>query len=122
MDIEIKDLAGTVRTVTPLTEVEKNYFFAYFKNVDLKQYETEEQFAVQISDAIVCLQAVNEGTKEELGSFFVEIGNFAGTENSKIILIMLSDSNNVLKKLFTVTFFSPAASVPASAKLIVQKK
>ena len=120
--IALQDLSGTVRTVIPLTKVEKNYFSAYFKNVDLKQYETEEQFAVQISDAIECLQAVNEGTKEELGSFFVKIGNFAGTENSKIILIMLSDSNNVLKKLFTVEFFSPAASMPATAKLIIRKK
>lgn len=52
----------------------------------------------------------------------IEIKDLAGTENSKIILIMLSDSKNVLKKLFTVAFFSPAASVPASAKLFIGKK
>ncbi len=117
MDIEIKDLAGTVRTVTPLTEVEKNYFFAYFKNVDLKQYETEEQFAVKISDAIECLQAVDETVKSELGSFFVELCNFE-IEDHKLILVMI-ESNGILKKHFSVEFFRP---MPVGAKVIVQKK
>ena len=122
MDIEIKDLAGTVRTVTPLSEVEKKFYSAFFKNININsdQFDTNEAFAVKISDAIECLQAVDETVKSELGSFFVELCNFEmETEYRKLILVMISESNGILKKHFSVEFFRP---VPVAAKLIVQKK
>ena len=122
MDIEIKDLAGTVRTVTPLSEVEKKFYAAFFKNININsdQFDTNEAFAVKISDAIECLQAVDETVKSELGSFFVELCNFEmETEDRKLILVMISESNGILKKHFSVEFFRP---VPVAAKVIVKKK
>lgn len=123
MDIEIKDLAGTVRTVTPLSEVEKKFYSAFFKNININsdQFDTNEAFAVKISDAIECLQAVDETVKSELGSFFVELCNFEmETEDRKLILVMISSgANGILKKHFSVEFFRP---MPVAAKVIVQKK
>ena len=76
MDIDLNDLAGTIKTLHALSEGEKKFFSAYFKNVDLEQFETEE-LALQVSDIIECLQAVDDTVKTELGSgFFVEISNF----------------------------------------------
>ena len=101
-------------------EIIKTFTAYTFKNVDLEQFETEE-LALQVSDIIECLQAVDDTVKTELGSgFFVEISNFEmETEDSKMILVMISDSNGILRKLFSVEFFSP---VPVAAKVVVRKK
>ena len=116
MDIDLNDLAGTIKTLHALSEGEKKFFSAYFKNVDLEQFETEE-----LAYIIECLQAVDDTVKTELGSgFFVEISNFEmETEDSKMILVMISDSNGILRKLFSVEFFTP---VPVAAKVVVRKK
>ena len=122
MDIELNDLAGTIKTLHALSEGEKKFFSAFFKNVDLEQYEAEE-LALQVSDIIECLQAVDDTVKTELGSgFFVEISNFEmETEDRKMILVIISDSNGILRKLFSAEFFSPVSSVPFAAKVVVRK-
>ena len=37
MDIDLNDLAGTIKTLHALSEGEKKFFSAYFKNVDLEE-------------------------------------------------------------------------------------
>ena len=61
MDIDLNDLAGTIKTLHALSEGEKKFFSAFFKNVDLEQYEAEE-LALQVSDILfritqTCFQA-----------------------------------------------------------------
>ena len=71
-----------------------------------------------------CLKALDVSFLNEFGTGdFVEISEFeTGTNNCRMILIILSDADMILRRLFSVEFFYPVSSVPVAAKVVVRKK
>lgn len=125
MQIELKDLGSCgLPTVKTLTENERKFFDAFFKNVSPDGYDSNESFASSIHDAMDCLKALDVSFLNEFGTGdFVEISEFeTGTNNCRMILIILSDADMILRRLFSVEFFYPVSSVPVAAKVVVRKK
>ena len=127
MKIEIKDLgvSGVLPTVRALNEKEMLFFEAYFKNLNLDKYESNESLASAVHDAMDCLKALNPEFSSEFGTGdYVELTEFdmVDTESCKMILVMLSDSDLILRRLFSVEFCIPKLVAAGSPQLVVRKK
>ena len=128
-NFKIRDLgaAGILPTAKALNEKEVKFFEAFFKNEPPQDIDNNKDYASRLHDWMDGLKALDHAFLEEFSQTqdFVEVTQFDTEEGqNRLFLVMLSDAELILRRIFAVEFFPPEKDYSDDQKyrIIIRKK